>query len=239
MRAVLVTGASRGIGAALCRQLQGRAELVVAACRNPTKLSNEPGVLPLELDVADESSVAKAAASFKEKGLPLDLIINNAGIMHPSGRGEVSIAKVNQDDFMQVLAVNLVGPALVVKHFLPFLKRSKDEAAGRVVQIAAGVGSLEGNKAGGWYSYRISKTGVNQLTKTMAIELQRHNVICAGLYPRMVDTDLSKTYQKSNPYGVLPTPVEAADKILEVIDSLKMQPVGRFIDIWSEEDIPW
>eukprot|EP00746_Dinoflagellata_sp_MGD_P010810 gnl/MRDRNA2_/MRDRNA2_122460_c0_seq1.p1 gnl/MRDRNA2_/MRDRNA2_122460_c0~~gnl/MRDRNA2_/MRDRNA2_122460_c0_seq1.p1 ORF type:complete len:240 (+),score=45.84 gnl/MRDRNA2_/MRDRNA2_122460_c0_seq1:58-777(+) len=239
MRAVLVTGASRGIGAGLVSRLSGRAELIVAACRNPAKMPKLPGVLPLELDVADEASVMKAAATFKEQGMPLDLIINNAGVMHPSGRGEVSIGKVNQDDFMAVLAVNLVGPALVVKHFLPFLKRSKDEASGKVVQVAAGVGSLAGNKAGGWYSYRIAKTGLNQLTRTMAIELQRHNVICAGLYPRMVDTDLSKTYQKSNPYGVLRTPEETADKMLETIDSLKMQPLGRFIDIWTEEDIPW
>lgn len=239
MRAVLVTGASRGIGAALCNRLRSRADLVLAACRNPEKLRAEPGLLPLQLDVTDDASVAKAAATFREQGLPLDLIINNAGVMHPSGRGETTIAKVNQDDFMQVLAVNLVGPALVVKHFLPFLKRSKEEAPGKVVQVAAGVGSLEGNKAGGWYSYRISKTALNQLTKTLAIELQRSNVICAGLYPRMVDTDLSKIYQRANPYGVLRTPEETADRMLEVVDSLQMQPLGRFVDIWTDEDIPW
>ena len=135
-----------------------------------------------------------------------------------------------------VFKLNVIAPALVVKHFLPLLKKGESPA---VVNVAAGVASLEGNAAGGWYSYRASKTALNQLTKTMGLELARSNIRCVGLYPRMVDTHLSKAYQKANPYGVLRSPDEAADKMLATLAQVELKPVGRFIDIWEEKDIPW
>jgi NAD(P)-dependent dehydrogenase (short-subunit alcohol dehydrogenase family) len=135
-----------------------------------------------------------------------------------------------------VFKLNVIAPALIVKHFLPLLKKGEAPA---VVNVAAGVASLEGNAAGGWYSYRASKTALNQLTKTMGLELARSQIRCVGLYPRMVETDLSQPYQRANPYGVLRTPDEAADKMLAMLAQVELKPVGRFIDIWDEKDIPW
>ena len=231
MRWALVTGSSRGLGAAFVRCLSKEGVNVMGLSRNgPT------GSIPYAADITDEESVKAAAAEFAKHSQSLDLIINNAGMMHPSGKGEGAISRITAADMEAVFKLNVIAPALVVKHFLPLLKKGESPA---VVNVAAGVASLEGNAAGGWYSYRASKTALNQLTKTMGLELARSNIRCVGLYPRMVDTDLSKAYQKANPYGVLRSPDEAADKMLATLAQVELKPVGRFIDIWEEKDIPW
>lgn len=235
MSVALVTGASRGIGQALCRRLQGQGAVVVGAARGD--IMDGVATLPLKMDLTDENSIAAAAKAFGQAGhKKLDLLINCAGIMHPSGRGENTIARLKQPEMTQVLLTNLVGPALVVKHFLPYVKKGTDP---KIIQVAAGVGSVSGNAAGGWYSYRLSKTGLNQLTMNMAIELGRSGIICAGVYPRMVETDLSVPYRKGNPYGELRTPEETAERMLEVIEGLQKKPLGQFIDIWTGEQIPF
>jgi len=233
MAQAMVTGASRGIGQALCRQLHLSGVVVAGAARSPLPACT--ATIPLTMDVTSEESIAAAAKAFSQHSDRLDLLVNNAGLMHPSGRGENMVARLNQEDMVQVLLTNLVGPALVVKHFLPFLKKGKNA---KVINIGAGVGSVSGNAAGGWYSYRIAKTGLNQLTKNLGIELKRSGIAVASLYPRMVETDFSVPYRKGNPYGVLHTPEEVAKRMLPIIDGLQVMPLGQFIDIWTGEQIP-
>lgn len=234
MAHALVTGASRGIGQALCRNLSATGFIVAGAARSP--LPAHTAAIPLTMDVTSEESIAEAAANFGKHSNRLDLLVNNAGLMHPSGRGENTVARLKQDDMVQVLLTNLVGPALVVKHFLPFLQKGENA---KVINIGAGVGSISGNAAGGWYSYRIAKTGLNQLGKNLSIELKRKGIACATLYPQMVDTDFSVPYQKGNPYDKLYKPDEVAERMLPIIEGLKIEPLGQFINIWSGEQIPW
>lgn len=230
----MVTGASRGIGAALCRNLSAKGVVVAGAARSP--LPDGTAAIPLTMDITSEESIAAAAAAFGKHSDRLDLLVNNAGLMHPSGRGENSVSRLKQDDMVQILLTNLVGPALVVKHFLPFLKKGTNS---KVINVGAGVGSISGNAGGGWYSYRIAKTGLNQLTKNLAIELKRSGMMSACLYPQMVETDFSVPYRKGNPYGVLRTPDEVAERMIPIIEKLEMEPLGQFIDIWTGEQIPW
>lgn len=237
MQYALVTGASRGIGSALCKSLSARGTTVAGAARSPIAFPLTDSVaIPLSMDVTSEESIAKAAEAFGKHSDRLDLLVNNAGLMHPSGRGENMVTRLKQEDMTKVLLTNLVGPALVVKHFLPFLKKGNNA---KVIAVGAGVGSISGNAAGGWYSYRVAKTGLNQLMKTLAIELKRSKIAAATLYPRMVETDFSVPYRKGNPYGVLRTPDEVAEQMIPMIEDLQIEPLGQFLDIWTGEQIPW
>mmetsp|Transcript_9396 Transcript_9396/g.16663 ORF Transcript_9396/g.16663 Transcript_9396/m.16663 type:complete len:249 (+) Transcript_9396:53-799(+) len=247
--AAFVSGASRGIGLALVEGLLKRTSLnVVAAGRTALEspglkaLQAEHGsrVFPVAMDVADEASIKEAAAKCEPvTGPRLSLLIHSAAMMHPSGRGENAVTRLDAAAFSQVLATNVVGPALLTKALWPRLKSSKDETPGKVVAVGAGVGSVGTNQAGGWYSYRVSKTALNALMKNLAIEGARSNVACFTLYPQMVDTAFAKPYLKGNPYSELRTPEETAERMLELIDSYGSADSGRFVNIWSRQDIPW
>merc|ERR1711918_31175 len=109
----------------------------------------------------------------------------------------------------------------------------------KIVAVGAGVGSVATNAAGGWYSYRVSKTALNALMKNLAIEGARNGILATTLYPEMVDTEFSVPYQKNNPYPTLRTPEETAARMMELVGALGPEDTGRFVNIWSGEDIPW
>jgi len=244
-----VSGASRGIGLALAEQLLRRTPLpVVAAGRSAP---GAPGLLalrkefgdrlsPVAMDITDAPSVAEAAQAAKAATPQLELLVHSAAIMHPSGRGENTVARLEQAAMAEVLSTNVVGPAILTKSLWQLLRSGKTaDAPAKVVAVGAGVGSVGTNAAGGWYSYRLSKTALNALMKNLAIEGKRANVAALTLYPQMVDTAFAKPYLKGNPYPELRTPEEVAVRMMELIEGSSMSDSGRFINIWSREDIPW
>ena len=251
MSSAFVTGASRGIGASIVQQLlaSGRHARVVAAARTATAspalrgLQQQYGVdrlVAVDMDITDESSVEAAAAELG--GGPCSLLVHGAAIMHPSGKGENTVRRLDQDSFSQVMNTNVIGPALLTKALFQQLRASamgKDAEPSKIVAIGAGVGSVGTNAAGGWYSYRVSKTALNALMKNLAIEGGRYSVLTATLYPEMVDTAFAQPYIKGNPYPQLRTPDETAARMLELIEELEPASSGRFVNIWSKEDIPW
>ena len=132
-------------------------------------------------------------------------------------------------------AVNAIGPALLMKHFLPLLPRN-----GKAVfaTLSAKVGSIGDNQLGGWYGYRAAKAALNQLVHTAAIELKRSRpqAICVALHPGTVDTHLSAPFSKAG-LAVRP-PEEAASDLLAVIDGLKPEQTGGFFD-YRGDSLPW
>lgn len=248
--AAFVSGASRGIGLALVESLLKRTSApVVAAGRTALEspglqaLRVEHGdrLLPVHLDVTDAASVAAAAeATGAALGASrVGLLVHSAALMHPSGRGENSVTRLEHEAFSKVLSTNVVGPAILTKALYPRLRAKEGEAPGKVVAIGAGVGSVGTNKAGGWYSYRASKTALNALMKNLSIEGRRHGVLAFTLYPQMVDTAFAKPYLKGNPYPELRAPEETAERMLDLVDGFGVEDTGRFVNIWSGEDIPW
>lgn len=246
--AAFVSGASRGMGLALVDGLLRRTSVnVVAAGRTALE---SPGLQALKgrygdrltsvaMDVSKEASIQEAVAATASAAPKVSLLIHSAAMMHPSGRGENGLSRLNEAAFTQVLLTNVVGPALLTKELYSRMKAPKGEAPSKVVAIGAGVGSVSGNKAGGWYSYRTSKTALNALMKNISIEGARSNVMAVTLYPEMVETEFAKPYLKGNPYPQLRTPEEAAEKMLDLIDGYTIADSGRFINVWSEADIPW
>ncbi|CAK8989194.1 unnamed protein product [Durusdinium trenchii] len=243
-----VTGGSRGIGLALVQAIlrENPGSRVVAAARTVSeplealKAQYSNRLLVVNLDLTEEASIQDATQATEDfcQG-SLQLLVHNAGLMHPSGRGENSITRLDMNSFNKVMATNVVGPALLTKALYPRLKSAGQKEPSKVVAVGAGVASISGNQAGGWYSYRTSKTAMNAFMKNLSIEGARHNVTAFSLYPQMVDTTLSKPYVKGNPYPELRSPEETAERMLELIHSFGMNDSGRFVNIWSRQDIAW
>eukprot|EP00210_Caulerpa_lentillifera_P008899 g8490.t1 len=140
-------------------------------------------------------------------------------------------------------SVNAMGPALVMKHFCELLIKadaSEDSPAVLANMRVSRVSSIGDNVLGGWYSYRSSKTALNQLTKCFSLELarKRKKVACVLLHPGTVDTDLSKPFQRNVPEGKLFTKELAVQQLLKVIDGVTMKSNGKFY-AWDGSEIQW
>ena len=132
-------------------------------------------------------------------------------------------------------AINAIGPALLMKHFLPLLPRT-----GRSVftALSAKVGSIADNGLGGWHSYRASKAALNQLVRTAAIELKRSRPesICVAIHPGTVATALSAPFSKA---GLsVQSPSQAANEIIASLDRLEAKDSGGFFNRYGEP-LPW
>eukprot|EP00208_Stichococcus_sp_RCC1054_P001456 CAMPEP_0206141840 /NCGR_PEP_ID=MMETSP1473-20131121/14362_1 /ASSEMBLY_ACC=CAM_ASM_001109 /TAXON_ID=1461547 /ORGANISM="Stichococcus sp, Strain RCC1054" /LENGTH=297 /DNA_ID=CAMNT_0053536565 /DNA_START=261 /DNA_END=1154 /DNA_ORIENTATION=+ len=256
-RVALVTGASRGLGLEFARQLLQRPnQSVVAACRNPDEAqqlrglaAEHPNNLSLvRLDVTDEASIQAAADEVSQRHKHLDLLLNVAGVLHVPGEfsPETALARLELNNLEKVFAVNTFGPILVSKAFAPLLinaakvSAATDDRPAVIANLSARVGSISDNALGGWYSYRASKTALNQLTKTMVVEFQRRRqkVACLLLHPGTVDTDLSAPFQKNVKPEKLFTRERAIQQLLSIIDNTKMDNTGTYV-AWDGTTIPW
>lgn len=123
-----------------------------------------------------------------------------------------------------------MGPVLVAKHMSGMMTTSRkpNRVPSVLATISARVGSIEDNHIGGWLSYRASKAGQNQAIRTISVELGRRGVICVSLHPGTVKTDLSAPFQKRVPEKQLQDVDVAANRLLDVIDSLKTDDNGGF-----------
>ena len=135
----------------------------------------------------------------------------------------------------RAFALNAIGPALIMKHFLPLLPRAKRAV---FATLSARVGSIGDNRLGGWYSYRASKAALNQLVRTAAIELTRSHpqAICVALHPGTVDTQLSAPFAKQD--LEIQSPDQAAARLIDVVARLTPQDSGGFFDCRGEV-VPW
>ena len=131
--------------------------------------------------------------------------------------------------------VNTIGPTLVGKYFIPFLRK---DARSVFAFLSARVGSISDNKLGGWYSYRASKTALNQIIKNFSIEVKRSNInaIFVGLQPGTVKSYLSKPFEKNVKADKLFTPDYSAEKLLDVISNLTNEDSGK-VYAWDGEEI--
>ena len=228
----LVIGATGGIGAALMAELERDATLsqVCALSRGS----------PPALDLLDEASIELAAKHVSglmvTSGLALRLVIDATGTL--SGKGyapEKSWRQLGPAQMAHAFAINAIGPALLMKHFLPLLPRQ-----GKAVfaTLSAKVGSIGDNRLGGWYSYRASKAALNQLVHTAAIELRRSQpeATCVALHPGTVATGLSAPFAKTGLDVQLPA--VSASRMLAVLDGLNSADSGGFFN-YDGSALPW
>jgi NAD(P)-dependent dehydrogenase (short-subunit alcohol dehydrogenase family) len=222
----VVIGGSGGIGGALVEQL-----LADPAFADVVSFSRSSAP---KLDVTSEASIAEAVKFLGED--ELRLVIDATGFLHGDGfMPEKTFRDLTAEHLAKSFAVNAMGPALLMKQFLPRLPR-----AGRCVftSLSARVGSIGDNQIGGWYSYRAAKAALNQLVHTAAVELRRSRpeAVCVVLHPGTVATGLSAPFAK-NGLNVRPAR-EAADDLLRVIAGLTAAQSGGFFD-YKGDEIVW
>ncbi len=239
----VVTGASRGIGKQFCEAfLQDYQGMVVACCRNPTRdlsLSNPDRVIPLVLDLADPSSIQQAGEELKNhlQGRPVHVLLNVAGILHDETHmPERALSQIQPDWFLQTMQVNVLGPILWTQQLLPLMQQPSTTSTPRIIaNLSARVGSITDNQLGGWYSYRMSKSALNQFTRTTALELARVRrnqapVYCVALHPGTTRTDLSQPYQRNVKPESLFAPEYTVEQLLQVLQQLEAKHSGGLYD---------
>ena len=175
-RVALVSGASRGIGAEVARELVGdHGFLVLAGARDPSDVEAGEGIEASELDVTDQTTIDEARERIESDPGRLDVLVNNAGI---TGPWSVTAAEEDLGEAHEVIETNLFGAWRLTQAMLPLLRRSDDA---RIVNVSSGAGQLA-EMNGGYPSYRMSKAGLNALTRILSNEEGsiRTNSLCPG-----------------------------------------------------------
>lgn len=229
MKTVLITGANRGIGLELAKQYYANGWRVFAGCRDEKKsqdlkkISADPkkfSILPL--DVGNIEQIKSASKQLKE--FPIDLLINNAGIIgyaNPFGKLEEKI-------WLETFKVNSIAPILMAQAFLDQIEQSELKI---IANISSTMGSISLNGDGGYYPYRSSKTALNSLSKNLAIDLKPQKIIVVTLHPGWVKTDMGG---KNAPV----TPEESVKGLRKILDSLSMKDSGTFIS-YDGQRLSW
>ncbi|MEM1411618.1 MAG: SDR family NAD(P)-dependent oxidoreductase [Pseudomonadota bacterium] len=248
----LVVGASRGLGLALAQALASGSEAATPPTRLfvthrgievPEQLADLVDgaaipVIPLSLDVSDDAALAEFSTALRTREAKLLATVHAAGILHESGvRPEKSLTQLKRSALQRVFDINAFAPLLLAQAVLPLTPR---QAPTHFAALSAMVGSIGDNRIGGWYAYRASKSALNQLLKTLAIEGRRtHPGLCVtSIHPGTTDTDLSKPFQGNVPEGKLYTPAQSAARILRVVCAGRPENSGRFMN-WNGQALPW
>ncbi|MFK7853601.1 MAG: SDR family oxidoreductase [Granulosicoccus sp.] len=221
----LITGANRGIGYEMTRQLLAQEHHVVATCRDLSaakELASLSGKLDLhELDVCSEPASRDLAA--KLSGLTIDVLINNAGVMAQ----KQSLDDMDCAEWLTSFEVNAISPWRLSVDFAAHMEASERP---RLVTITSQMGSLE--RAGSdRVAYRSSKAAANMAMRTLALEWKPRGITVCMLHPGWVRTEMGGSD------AALGT-IESAAGLLQVIDGLTLSDTGRFLD-YQGIDIPW
>jgi NAD(P)-dependent dehydrogenase (short-subunit alcohol dehydrogenase family) len=222
MKTALVTGANRGIGLELCRQLKARGETVIAACRKPSPELEALGVrVEAGFDVTSDASIKKLSGDLGRTHTSIDLLLHNAGILTVE-----QLEKLDADAIRKQFEVNALGPLRITSALLPQLARGA-----KIAILTSRMGSIGDNGSGGYYGYRMSKAALNIAGVSLARDLAPRGIAVALLHPGYVRTDMT------HGQGTV-DPKDAARDLLARIDALTVETSGSF---WhaSGERLPW
>ena len=207
----LVFGASGGIGQAFSRFLEDKlgSENVINVSRSFDGF-----------EISDEEKILKFSESIEGS---FNLIINATGVLQTTEEGpEKTINVVKQKSMIDMMTINAIGPALLLKNFSKKLDKTKFSV---FVNLSARVGSITDNRLGGWISYRSSKAALNQIIKTSSIEINRRNknAICVGLHPGTVKTRFTEKFQNTTETI---SPDESVKMMMKVVENLSVDDNG-------------
>ncbi|MDC0557361.1 SDR family oxidoreductase [Candidatus Poseidoniaceae archaeon] len=222
MKTAVVTGANRGIGLELTRQLLDSGYNVHATYR-----SNKGGLEQFDsdnlsiyqMDVRDKMQISNVVQSVDK----IDLLINNAGVA--DGRWQ-SISEIDMEHALEVLNVNAVSPVLVTQQSLPKLSNGS-----KVVMMSSLMGSISDCQSGRSYAYRASKTALNMFSMAMKNELDANGISLLIMHPGWVETDMG------GPNAPLSTE-ESVSGIMQRIEEQDMSMSGRYVE-FDGSPIEW
>lgn len=224
MSTCVITGANRGIGLELVKQLAARGEDVIALCREPSAELEGLGIrVEAGIDVTDAASTRTLADRLK--GQPVDLLVNNAGILEIT-----RLPDLDFDLMKREFDVNALGPLRVTAALLDNL-----HAGSKIALITSRMGSIADNGSGGAYGYRMSKAALNMAGVSLARDLRGRGIAVVILHPGMVATDMTARFGHG-PSSV--KPADAAANLIARIDELTLERTGEFRHA-NGEPLPW
>ncbi len=232
MKTVLITGANRGIGLEFVRQYAMDGWRVLACSRDPKKADALNGlatqysktIVVHALDVANHQQIEQLSEMLISESI--DLLINNAGI-YPSARTD-NFGNTNYDAWACAFQINTMAPLKMAESFMPQVTRSGMKT---IVAITSKMGSVADNSRGGSYVYRSSKSAVNIVVKSLAIDLKASNVTAILLHPGWVRTDMG------GPNGLISTE-QSVTGMRRVLSNLTLADSGKFF-AFDGQIVPW
>lgn len=222
MPTILITGANRGLGLEFVRQYAADGWRVLATVRDPMKgkAASDAGAEVYVCDVADPAAVARLAASLD--GVPIDLLLNNAGVYGD----RQAFGAVDADEFLRVMRVNALAPLKMAEAFAGRLTGRKI-----IASVSSKMGSIAENTSGGFYAYRASKAALDMIVKSLALDLAGEGVTVVALSPGWVRTDMG------GPSAPLDAPTAVAG-MKAVLDGLEAGDSGKFLH-YDGTEVPW
>lgn len=227
---ILITGCNRGLGLELTRQFAADGWRVFATCRDETSadelkaLEQQYELLRvLRLEITDYGQMAALAQQLH--GQPIDILLSNAGYYGPKGS---LFGRVNRNEWRQVLEANTIAPYMLAETFCENVA-----ASGRklIAVMSSKVGSIADNRSGGGYIYRTSKTAVNQVVKSLSVDLAGRGISVIALHPGWVQTEMGGP-------NALISPEESVAGLKKVLLHINLKRSGRFIN-YDGTEIPW
>ncbi|MFT4768281.1 MAG: NAD(P)-dependent dehydrogenase (short-subunit alcohol dehydrogenase family) [Glaciecola sp.] len=229
MPTVLITGVNRGLGLEFITQYAAAGWSVIGTCRDPSSASEAQAVVAsagnvtlYQLDVSEPEAVKALAETLK--GTSIDVLILNAGLMAE----RTGLGTFNAEDFLQVLNVNVVAPAIFIQAFADHVAASERKI---IVGMGSTLGSIAGNTSGGMYSYRSSKAGLHAIMRTASVDLRDKGVTAIAMHPGWVVTDMGGD-------GADIRTSESISGMMSVIDGLSISDSGRLLT-YAGEELPW
>ena len=225
----LVTGANRGIGLEVVRQLAAKQWRVFLSGRSFDSVEraaislSAPSVIPVVLDVTDQESIDRAVEAIAETVDHLDVLVNNAGILDDQ---DDSVLNLPADRIRRMFETNTIGPLLVTQAFVPLLRKS---AAARIINVSSGVGRLTG-MGPAVPAYGISKTALNGVTGKLAASLKSARIAVNAVDPGWVRTEMGGS---DAPRSV----EQGADTIVWLATQAPQSMTGLFLR--DRKPIPW
>ena len=231
MKKILVTGANRGLGLGLVKKFLKNNEKVICTTRNISKskeliLCKEKYNYNLEiceLDLLDKDSPNILSNFLGDE--TIDLFINNAGVI---GHSAQHFKSVSLNHWLEVLKVNLIAPLLITQSIIKNIEKSSER---KIYFISSKVGSIEDNKSGGMYIYRSSKTALNQVVKSLSIDLKPLGISVISLHPGWVRTEMGGP-------NALISVEESVNGMVDVISNTSIINSGQFIN-YDGTRLPW
>lgn len=227
---ILITGASRGLGLEFTRQFAEEGWHVIATCRNPhnavilKSLQQENKKIDIyPLDVVDDNAITVLAEHLRSR--PIDILLNNAGIIGPSG---AHFGHVETNSWQYVFSVNTIAPLMMAQAFISHLLQGKKKI---IACMSSTMASFAENTEGGRYPYRTSKVALNMIVKSMSIDLKEKNVISVALSPGWTSTDMGGEEAPM-------TPALSVSYLKKLMTNLTLKHSGKFLSFDGQE-LPW
>ncbi|MFL2802452.1 MAG: SDR family oxidoreductase [Paracoccaceae bacterium] len=231
MKNILITGANRGLGLGFVKKFLEKNVKVFCTTRNLSKSDDlmiykkkYPHSLEIfEVNLLDENSSNLLSNFLVDE--PIDIFINNAGVIGDSSQ---HFKAVSLKPWLEVLKVNLIAPLIITQSIIKNIEKSSDK---KIYFLSSKVGSIEDNRGGGMYIYRSSKTALNQVVKSLSVDLKPLGISVISLHPGWVRTDMG------GPNALISVD-ESVNGMMTVISNTDIKNSGQFLN-YDGNEIPW